>query len=60
MHQLRGRVGRGTAESVCILLYQAPLSPTAKQRLQTMRADAQRLIDTGATSLEEVLRVTRD
>ncbi|MHA6879858.1 ATP-dependent DNA helicase RecG [Ralstonia pseudosolanacearum] len=37
LHQLRGRVGRGTAESVCILLYQAPLSPTAKQRLQTMR-----------------------
>lgn len=37
LHQLRGRVGRGTAESVCVLLYQAPLSPTAKQRLQTMR-----------------------
>jgi len=30
------------------------------QGMQTMRMDAQRWIDTGATSLEEVLRVTRD
>lgn len=37
LHQLRGRVGRGRTESVCLLLYQAPLSPTAKQRLSTMR-----------------------
>ncbi|ESJ20632.1 ATP-dependent DNA helicase RecG, partial [Cupriavidus sp. HPC(L)] len=37
LHQLRGRVGRGSAESVCLLMYQAPLSPTAKQRLATMR-----------------------
>ena len=37
LHQLRGRVGRGTAESVCLLLYQAPLGDTAKQRLMTMR-----------------------
>lgn len=37
LHQLRGRVGRGSAESVCVLMYQAPLSPTAKQRLATMR-----------------------
>lgn len=36
LHQLRGRVGRGAAESVCVLLYQNPLSPTAKQRLRTM------------------------
>jgi ATP-dependent DNA helicase RecG len=37
LHQLRGRVGRGTAASVCLLLYQSPLGPTAKQRLYTMR-----------------------
>lgn len=37
LHQLRGRVGRGSAESVCVLLYQSPLSPTARLRLQTMR-----------------------
>ena len=37
LHQLRGRVGRGTADSVCILLFQPPLSPHAKERLRTMR-----------------------
>ncbi len=37
LHQLRGRVGRGPADSACILLFQPPLSPTAKQRLRTMR-----------------------
>ncbi|HEY8608777.1 MAG TPA: ATP-dependent DNA helicase RecG [Noviherbaspirillum sp.] len=37
LHQLRGRVGRGSAASICLLLYQAPLGPIAKQRLMTMR-----------------------
>lgn len=37
LHQLRGRIGRGSKESVCLLLYQAPLGATAKQRLMTMR-----------------------
>ena len=37
LHQLRGRVGRGAAASVCLLLYQAPLGPVARQRLATMR-----------------------
>lgn len=37
LHQLRGRVGRGSDQSSCILLYHAPLSETAKERLGIMR-----------------------
>jgi len=37
LHQLRGRVGRGSAASSCVLLYQAPLSRMARERLDTMR-----------------------
>ncbi|WP_250450326.1 ATP-dependent DNA helicase RecG [Caballeronia sp. ATUFL_M2_KS44] len=37
LHQLRGRVGRGSAASVCVLMYSNPLSQTARARLQTMR-----------------------
>ena len=37
IHQLRGRVGRGAEQSVCILLYSDALSTAAKERLQTLR-----------------------
>lgn len=36
LHQLRGRVGRGSVESQCILLYQNPLGEVAKQRLKVI------------------------
>ena len=36
LHQLRGRVGRGAVASVCVLLYQSPLSLTGKDRLRAM------------------------
>ena len=36
LHQLRGRVGRGVSQSVCILLYQAPWTDDARERLKTM------------------------
>ena len=36
LHQLRGRVGRGTRESFCMLLYKQPLGETAEQRLTMM------------------------
>ena len=38
LHQLRGRVGRGTEASTCVLLYRAPLSPLARERLKVIRA----------------------
>jgi ATP-dependent DNA helicase RecG len=38
LHQLRGRVGRGSTQSHCLLLYQAPLSPQGAERLKVMRA----------------------
>jgi ATP-dependent DNA helicase RecG len=37
LHQLRGRVGRGSVASTCVLLYQPPLSGLARQRLETLR-----------------------
>ena len=37
LHQLRGRIGRGAERSTCILLYRAPLGPTAKSRLAILR-----------------------
>ena len=40
IHQLRGRVGRGTEASICILLYQKPLSATAQERLRIIFENA--------------------
>jgi ATP-dependent DNA helicase RecG len=52
LHQLRGRIGRGTERSTCILLYKAPLGPTAKARLAILRET-----DDGFRIAEEDLRL---
>jgi ATP-dependent DNA helicase RecG len=52
LHQLRGRVGRGTAKSTCLLMYQGPLGETAKARLKMLRET-----DDGFRIAEEDLRL---
>jgi len=52
LHQLRGRVGRGSGKSSCILLWHEPLGQTAKARLKTMRDT-----DDGFVIAEEDLRL---
>lgn len=37
LHQLRGRIGRGEAHGVCVLMYQPPLSEQSRERLAAMR-----------------------
>jgi ATP-dependent DNA helicase RecG len=52
LHQLRGRVGRGSKRSVCLLLYKPPLGETALARLNVMRET-----DDGFRIAEEDLRL---
>jgi len=52
LHQLRGRIGRGDKQSVCLLVYTAPLTATAKARLQILRES-----DDGFRIAEEDLRL---
>jgi len=52
LHQLRGRVGRGAAESSCVLLYRRPLGGTARERLNVMRST-----EDGFVIAEEDLRL---
>ncbi len=52
LHQLRGRIGRGSEQSTCLLLYKGPLGPTAKARLAILRET-----DDGFRIAEEDLRL---
>ena len=52
LHQLRGRIGRGSAHSTCLLLYAPPLGETERARLATIRAT-----DDGFRIAEEDLRL---
>lgn len=52
LHQLRGRIGRSTADSTCLLLYQGPLGETARSRINIMRET-----DDGFRIAEEDLRL---
>jgi len=52
LHQLRGRVGRGSGRSTCLLLYRAPLGETARARLEILRES-----DDGFRIAEEDLRL---
>ncbi len=52
LHQLRGRVGRGSGKSTCLLVYHGPLSEIARQRLKVLRQS-----DDGFVIAEEDLRL---
>ncbi|MGM0562115.1 MAG: ATP-dependent DNA helicase RecG, partial [Pseudomonadota bacterium] len=52
LHQLRGRVGRGSGKSTCLLLYQAPLGEVASERLRVLRES-----DDGFRIAEEDLKL---
>ncbi|KAA5605648.1 ATP-dependent DNA helicase RecG [Roseospira marina] len=52
LHQLRGRIGRGSAKSTCLLLYQGPLGEIARDRLQVIRTT-----EDGFVIAEEDLRL---
>ncbi|MDE2465535.1 MAG: ATP-dependent DNA helicase RecG [Alphaproteobacteria bacterium] len=52
LHQLRGRVGRGSGKSTCLLIYHGPLGDIARQRLKVLRQS-----DDGFVIAEEDLRL---
>ncbi|MFP6807870.1 MAG: ATP-dependent DNA helicase RecG [Pseudomonadales bacterium] len=52
LHQLRGRIGRGSTKSHCLLMYKAPLGETSRQRLNVMRE-----ISDGFQIAEEDLKI---
>ena len=52
LHQLRGRVGRGSRKSSCVLLYEPPLGETARARIDVLRKT-----DDGFVIAEEDLRL---
>ena len=52
LHQLRGRIGRGSEKSTCLLMYSYPLSDVAKKRLEVMRQT-----DDGFVIAEEDLKL---
>ena len=52
LHQLRGRIGRGSEASTCLLLYQAPLGQVARERISILRET-----DDGFRIAEEDLRL---
>src|SRR5690606_24976051 len=52
LHQLRGRIGRGSKASTCLLLYRPPLGETARSRLEILRES-----DDGFRMAEEDLRL---
>ena len=52
LHQLRGRIGRGSEASTCVLLYQSPLGAVARERISILRET-----DDGFRIAEEDLRL---
>lgn len=52
LHQLRGRVGRGSIESHCVLMYQTPITQNGRARLEIMRST-----NDGFEIAEEDLRI---
>jgi ATP-dependent DNA helicase RecG len=52
LHQLRGRIGRGSEASTCLLLYQSPLGQVARERISILRET-----DDGFRIAEEDLRL---
>lgn len=59
LHQLRGRVGRGAGESVCVLLFAEPLGELAKARLKVIYEHTDGLKSPAKTSISRPRRISR-